>query len=58
MRDLACADCVVTALLGPIPASLEEHQDALAVMAEAGLIKPLRLIKGDGEGNPVTAVAQ
>ena len=58
MRDLACADCVVTALVGPMPEALGEHQDALAVLADVGLVKPLRLIKGGGEGSEVAAVAQ
>jgi hypothetical protein len=49
MRDLACGDCVVTMLLGPTPQSLEAHQSALTVLAEAGLVAPLRLIKGQGQ---------
>ena len=45
MRDIACSDCVVTALLGPIPVSLESHKEVLDVLATAGLVAPLRLIK-------------
>ena len=47
MRDVACSDCVVTALLGPMPASLDDHKDVLEVMAGAGLIAPLRLIRSE-----------
>ena len=47
MRDIACSDCVVTALLGPMPESLDLHKDVLDVLATAGLVAPLRLIKGD-----------
>jgi len=47
MRDIACSDCVVTALLGPMPESLDPHKDVLDVLATAGLVAPLRLIKGD-----------
>ena len=47
MRDIACSDCVVTALLGPMPASLNDHKDVLDVLAGAGLIAPLRLIRSE-----------
>ena len=47
MRDIACSDCVVTALLGPMPASLHDHKDVLDVLAGAGLIAPLRLIRSE-----------
>jgi hypothetical protein len=55
MRDIACSDCVVTALLGPMPESLDSHKDVLDVLATAGLVAPLRLIKGDA--NPVHSAA-
>lgn len=58
MRDIACGECVVSMILGPMPDSLTEHEDALSVLADAGLVKPLRLIKGHGEGAQVEAVAQ
>lgn len=45
MRDLACDDCVVSMILGPTPANLEKHQDALQVLAGAGIVAPLRLVK-------------
>lgn len=58
MRDIACSDCVVTALLGPMPESLEPHKDVLDVLATAGLVPPLRLIKGDANPGQSTAIAQ
>ena len=58
MRDIACSDCVVTALLGPVPDSLDSHKDVLDVLATAGLVSPLRLIKGDATPGQATAIAQ
>jgi hypothetical protein len=46
MRDIACADCVVTALLaGPEePAEIgAAERRALRVLADAKLVAPLRL---------------
>lgn len=51
VRGAACRDCVVTVLLGP-PAELgsdtfdldEVEQAAVRVLAEGGLIPPLRLV--------------
>jgi hypothetical protein len=46
MRDVACPDCVVTALLGPPGQQAEigaEEQRALRVLADARLVSPLRL---------------
>jgi len=46
MRDIACADCVVTALLStPAEAAEigEDEQRALRVLADARLVPPLRL---------------
>ncbi len=51
VRGAACRDCVVTVLLGP-PADLgsvileldEVEQAAVNVLADAGLIPPLRLV--------------
>jgi len=48
MRDIACGDCVVTALLGPVNVSIFEHKDAFDVLASAGLTPPLRLVPGLG----------
>lgn len=51
LRDLACEDCVVTVLLGP-PGGLETaEQEALAVLADGGLVPPLRMVPGSG-GSP------
>jgi hypothetical protein len=58
MRDLACGECVVTMLLGPIPQSLEVHRSALTVLAEAGIVAPLRLIKGQGQPEQACAACQ
>ena len=48
MRDLACGECVVTFLLGP-PVELESaEQAALAVLADGGLVPPLRMRPSGG----------
>jgi hypothetical protein len=44
VRDLACGDCVVTALLGPHVDLTDREQQALGVLADSGLVAPLRLI--------------
>jgi len=47
MRDLACADCVVTVLLGGPPGMLEvddAERAALNVLADSGLVPRLRLV--------------
>lgn len=47
MRDLACADCVVTVLLGAPPGALDvddDEQRALGVLADSGLVPRLRLV--------------
>lgn len=43
MRDLACDDCVVTALLGPVDVTADA--EVLGVLAQAGLVSPLRLVR-------------
>ncbi len=46
MRDIACSDCVVTALLGPVvePAEIgEAERRALRVLADAKLVAPLQM---------------
>lgn len=53
MRDLACDDCVVTTLLGAEPGGVsidEGERAALGVLADSGLVPPLRLVVGEGEG--------
>ena len=42
MRDIACPDCVVMALLGPARIGAEEER-ALRVLADARMVPPLRL---------------
>ncbi|MEI6362107.1 MAG: hypothetical protein WCP95_08225 [Actinomycetes bacterium] len=48
---LACDDCVVSVLLGPIDASgpvtqiADEHARAVSVLADSGLVPPLRLVR-------------
>jgi hypothetical protein len=44
MRDIACEDCVVSVLLGAPPtAELGDDERAFAVLADAGLVPPLRM---------------
>jgi hypothetical protein len=46
VRGLACHDCVVTVLLGPPPelAFDDEDRRALDVLADSGLVPPLRMV--------------
>ena len=47
MRDLACADCVVTVVLGAPPGGVDvdvEERRALDVLADSGLVPRLRLV--------------
>jgi len=46
VRGLACQDCVVSLLIGPPPdvALDAAEQQALDVLAAAGLVPPLRLV--------------
>ncbi len=49
-RGPACADCVVSVLLGPLPETLvldDEEQAALRAMAASGLLPPLRLVRSE-----------
>jgi hypothetical protein len=50
VRDLECGDCVVTFLLAAPPVGGVVLQDdeagALAVLADSGLVPPLRLAQG------------
>lgn len=56
---VACADCVVSVLLGPIggpvpvPEIVDDHREAVAVLVDSGLIPPLRLIPGGGLERPL-----
>ena len=44
VRGAACGDCVVGVLLGPPTALDAEEERALGVLADSGLIPPLRLV--------------
>lgn len=46
VRGLACHDCVVSVLLGPPPELCleDEERAAFAVLADSGLVPPLRLV--------------
>lgn len=46
VRGLACHDCVVTVLLGPPPELSfdDDERRALGVLADCGLVPPLRLV--------------
>lgn len=49
-RGPACGDCVMTVLLGPPGGTVdfvEEEQEALGVLARAGLVPPLRMVPGE-----------
>ncbi|HWC35703.1 MAG TPA: hypothetical protein VG650_12870 [Mycobacteriales bacterium] len=45
MRDVACDDCVVSFLLAapPVGELADEEAGALAVLADGGLVPPLRM---------------
>ena len=63
VRDLACHDCVVTVLLGPVdqePADLGvEERAAIAVLAGSGLVPPLRLLPmAEATDAPVSGAAE
>jgi hypothetical protein len=48
-RNRACGDCVVTVMLGRAPEPIEfdeAEQQAIVLLAEAGLVPPLRLVSG------------
>ena len=47
VRGLACGDCVISVLLGAPPEGVHVDDDqrvALAVLADRGLVPPLRLV--------------
>jgi hypothetical protein len=49
VRGRGCGDCVVTVLLGAAPEGVlisDDEQSALAVLADSGLIPPLRMQPG------------
>ena len=51
VAGLACDDCVVSVLLGSVPESgpvtlvPDEHAAAIGVLAQSGLVPPLRLVR-------------
>lgn len=45
VRGDACGDCVVAVLLGAPPNLQADEQRAIGVLAEAGLVPPLRLVE-------------
>jgi hypothetical protein len=56
VRGLACGDCVVTVLIGAPPTVAGDgvdldgaEQAAIAVLADSGLVPPLRLLPDDAE---------
>ena len=49
VRGLECGDCVVTVLLRGSADDLDARErEAIAVLAQAGMLPPLRLVAGDG----------
>lgn len=59
MRDVACGDCVVSVLLGPPelrPGFDAEERAALGVLADSGLVPPLRLTPAPPRSGGGTAV--
>jgi hypothetical protein len=50
MRNIACSDCVVNVLLGTEVSEFDgAERTAIGVLAEAGLVPPLRLTVVDRE---------
>lgn len=47
MRDLACADCVVSHFLHLEPTIERREERALAVLHDSGLVPPLRMQAGE-----------
>jgi hypothetical protein len=52
VRGDACGDCVVAVLLGAPPEIGADEQRALGVLADAGLVPPLRLVPGPAADEP------
>jgi len=52
VRGAACGGCVITALLGSTPDGIEwdeTERAALGVLADSGLVPPLRLVPRFGD---------
>ena len=61
VRGLACGDCVVTVLLGTSPMGVElddAEQAAISVLADQGLVPPLRLVAALTAETAVNSVPQ
>lgn len=53
VRGLECGDCVVTVLLRGSADDLDARErEAIAVLSQAGMLPPLRLVAGDGAPEP------
>ncbi len=55
VRGLGCGDCVVTVLLGGPPYGVElddEERRAIKVLADAGLVPPLRMVEATESRHP------
>ncbi len=55
VRGLGCGDCVVTVLLGGPPYGVElddEEHRAIEVLADAGLVPPLRMVEPTESRHP------
>ncbi len=50
VRNIACGDCVLSVLIGAPNQWDDEERRALAVLAESGLVPPLRLVVGGKRG--------
>lgn len=57
VRDIACGDCVVTALLGPAEVTPGQSA-ALAVLSASGLVSPLRMVPTAGAGSAGAALPE
>jgi hypothetical protein len=56
VRGTGCADCMVTVLLGSPPFGValdHDEQRALDVLADAGLIPPLRMVESVESPHPI-----
>jgi hypothetical protein len=52
VRGAACGDCVVSVLLGSPPRGVEideAQRTAIGVLADSGLVPPLRLVHNDSD---------
>jgi len=52
MKDIACSDCVVTMLLGPVDVDIASNRGVFDVLAGSGLVPPLRLVSSHQHLSP------